>query len=680
MNNYAYLIKAKAKAADAKNLFCWFSAKTDARADREILNMLEDAGIAVGRSADYQLPVRTDWHIVDDLPEEGVLDDTWCDRYQLAENGTSWLSIASAGSVETPGNKPGIDTDTSALPDNPHEKPPVRMNDNRPPEEEKRIDSDKLSLNIGLAHYWLGGMLTLTLDERDAAISASMDTDNSFLQNVILAVNNVEALKHCHPHIRHGLVAAIRAIWPVDGKIPELNQILAFCKEWIAALNDLSPGHKKHRADVMEKWQAKVHALRTPSGAIAGGLNMTDRGEGVFMSTDLLAMEVALGLLARSMDFDIYAVPGSIVNRARDIVRAKEKPFSQWFDAYNNMPGGLDYSRAIIIYSIKCAPEDLLPTPGKITAYLNKILTETDHAHPCADIVAAACGISQDTLSCQTENDLHPADDSVSNSVFSQDGLVPDLNSHGNHDGGEQQHVQMEKNTGDEAEAVNDVSPGKTETDSTHSRSETGFSAEQINSTPGHHNPEGECTEFTHLMVDLETMGTQPDAPIVSIGAVFFEPSTGLTGPAFYETIDLASAMSSGALPDAATILWWLRQSSDIRSAILVDTLPLDEGLMALHAFIRQHAVTGMANVQLWGNGASFDNVLLRRSYERAGLPCELTLHNDRDVRTLVELGKAIGIDPRNELPFDGHQHNALADAMHQVKYVSAIWQCLTQN
>lgn len=96
MNNYAYLVKAKAKSADAKSLFCWFSAKSDSRAEREILNILEDAGIAVGRGADHQLPIRTHWFIVDDLPEEGVLDNTWCDRYELGgEDGITWGKITS---------------------------------------------------------------------------------------------------------------------------------------------------------------------------------------------------------------------------------------------------------------------------------------------------------------------------------------------------------------------------------------------------------------------------------------------------------------------------------------------------------------------------------------------------------------------------------------------------------
>ena len=95
MNNYAYLIKAKAKATDSRNLFCWFTAKSDSRAERKILDILEDAEINVGRGADHQLPIRTNWHIVDDLPEENVLDETWCERYELGgEDGLTWQKIA----------------------------------------------------------------------------------------------------------------------------------------------------------------------------------------------------------------------------------------------------------------------------------------------------------------------------------------------------------------------------------------------------------------------------------------------------------------------------------------------------------------------------------------------------------------------------------------------------------
>lgn len=184
---------------------------------------------------------------------------------------------------------------------------------------------------------------------------------------------------------------------------------------------------------------------------------------------------------------------------------------------------------------------------------------------------------------------------------------------------------------------------------------------------------------MNHLMIDLETMGNKPNSPIVSIGAVFFEPSTGELGADFYRVVTLKSAVGGGAVPDADTIMWWLQQSEEARMAICdKDAISISAALIKLNGFIRDNADSG--KVQVWGNGATFDNVILRASYDREGIPCPWHFANDRDVRTIVELGKAIGINPRRDIPFEGDRHNALADAKHQAKYVSAIWQRLVPN
>lgn len=186
-------------------------------------------------------------------------------------------------------------------------------------------------------------------------------------------------------------------------------------------------------------------------------------------------------------------------------------------------------------------------------------------------------------------------------------------------------------------------------------------------------------TMFTHMMVDLETMGKKPGAPIVSVGAVFFDPASGKTGAEYYQVISLESSMSFGARPDASTILWWLKQSPEARSAIVVDdTVGLVEALEQFLDFIAENAANGSKNVQLWGNGSSFDCSLLEAAFELADTPFPIPHWNYRDVRTVVELGKAVGLNSRYDIPFEGDQHNALADARHQVKYVSAIWQRLT--
>lgn len=89
------------------------------------------------------------------------------------------------------------------------------------------------------------------------------------------------------------------------------------------------------------------------------------------------------------------------------------------------------------------------------------------------------------------------------------------------------------------------------------------------------------------------------------------------------------------------------------------------------------HRNTDPRYLKVWGNGATFDNVILRGAYERAGHTCPWKFWNDSDVRTIVLLGRAVGFAPKREMPFEGDAHNALADARHQAKYVSAIWQRL---
>ncbi|EKM6115048.1 3'-5' exoribonuclease [Escherichia coli] len=204
------------------------------------------------------------------------------------------------------------------------------------------------------------------------------------------------------------------------------------------------------------------------------------------------------------------------------------------------------------------------------------------------------------------------------------------------------------------------------------SDSETGEASDPLIKANGHHNLTSTSRAGIHLMLDLETMGKNPDAPIISIGAIFFDPQTGEMGPEFSKTIDLETA---GGVIDRDTIKWWLKQSREAQSAILTDEIPLDDALLQLREFIDENS--GEFFVQVWGNGATFDNVILRRSYERQGIPCPWRYTNDRDVRTMVALGLVMDFDARTTIPFEGERHNALNDARYQAKYVSAIWQKL---
>ena len=240
----------------------------------------------------------------------------------------------------------------------------------------------------------------------------------------------------------------------------------------------------------------------------------------------------------------------------------------------------------------------------------------------------------------------------------------------------EENQVEVQENDPEEMEGAEHPHKENAGSAQDHaSDNETGEAADHSVKVNSHHKITSTSRTCDHLMIDLETMGKNPDAPIISIGAIFFDPQTGDMGPEFSKTIDLET---TGGIIDRDTIKWWLKQSREAQSALLTDEIPLDDALLQLREFIDENS--GEFFVQVWGNGANFDNVILRRSYERQGIPCPWRYYNDRDVRTIVELGKAIDFDARTAIPFEGERHNALDDARHQAKYVSAIWQKLIPN
>ncbi|QMA42616.1 3'-5' exoribonuclease [Citrobacter freundii] len=823
MLTYAYLIKAKAKATEAKNLFCWFSAKSDSRAEREILNILEDNGIAVGRGADYQLPVRTNWFVVDDLPEESILDDTWCDRYELAEDQQTWqlkqkpddenqetssqqkpetssanVSTSDApallrpisrlrlsqrliahllndgeekeisearhiqiGQMELDENDLYVQNLLQAVSNVPAvkelsahvewkltsavkevfdreqvytvasfeqfitewiEEPEKRaltvqewVNQKKagvagdehatPPVTPELITVATLPLRQRLLAQFISEEYAYHIDteQKKTIQELELDVDNSYVQNLLLAAENVEPFRKAPEIDIWKIVSALKTVFPVDGKRVELVTVIQFFKAWF---------NTEHidRGLLVKEWckgNRVSQIQRTDSGTNAGGGNKTDRNAQLVHTLDTLDIDIALATLP--MDFNIYDIPGGVFRRAKEIISKNESPFKEWSAALRKRAGILDYSRAAIFALIRSAEENTHHFPELLSRYINKNLTETDHQHPTEEILAAAGHVPEKSW----ENEIkekstaeqkaiteQPEIANMGNGVFSIDGLMgnqpaPALSVvdqvrqraveeklHQANTEETTSDVQMEKNDNSEIKANPDVPQGEAAALPVESTDATGEPPASLNNEPVHHIDTDHLNAFyTHLMVDLETMGSGPDAPIVSIGAVYFDPSTGNTGAEFYQVVSLESSMSFGMKPDASTIQWWLKQSSEARSAILVDeAMGLRETLELLADFIAENAANGSHTVQLWGNGCSFDNVILRRAYALTETPFAVPFWNDRDVRTMVELGKSVGINPRFDIPFEGDMHNALSDARHQVKYVSAIWQRLTAN
>ncbi|HBW2746998.1 exodeoxyribonuclease VIII [Klebsiella variicola] len=697
MNNYPYLIKAKAKANEAKSLFCWFSAKSDSRAERKILDILEDAEINVGRGASHQLPIRTNWLIVDDLPEEGVLDDTWCDRYELGgEDGLTWQKIVAPAATEPqPSSKPENDI-----------SPANSDEDDYSNYEEALFNLAEMSFRTQLLAQYMADerhVYHISIPHRNRLSAMEMDTDNHDVQNLLLTAENIPELKKYDMPGLWKFTSAFKSVFPV-GKRHELGKQIQFAKLW------LETSHID-RGILTKEWAAGNYITsinKTDAGANAGGGNKTDRNPDYQHSLDTLDIEIALATMP--MDFDIYNFPASVHRRAKEIVQKKESPFKEWSAALRSTPGILDYSRAAIFALIREASSGITPFPDRLRGYINANLTEHKHDTPSAETLTKAGHIPSAAVTLDATNQVIAGEDSSAK----LETLSSDIKAVGAELVKEAQKQRPDANQvlaaerGEYVEGVSDPTDPKWVTeDLTKTRQpevskigdgvfsieglvdvtgkvnqkektdEVVHQTDSVDIESGHHNKEeDQPIDYVHVMVDLETMGKKHNAPIVAIGAVVFDPATGSIGESFYKVVCLESSVNWGAVIDPSTVIWWLKQSSEARSAIVNDdAIPLQDALLQFREFVSDNVAGGSKKAQVWGNGASFDNSILRSSYDCIAEDYPWEYWNDRDVRTMVELGQAISFAPKTTIPFKGSRHNALADAIHQARYVSAIWQ-----
>ncbi|MEH5250773.1 exonuclease [Klebsiella variicola] len=697
MNNYPYLIKAKAKANEAKSLFCWFSAKSDSRAERKILDILEDAEINVGRGASHQLPIRTNWLIVDDLPEEGVLDDTWCDRYELGgEDGLTWQKIVAPAAAEPqPSSKPENDI-----------SPANSDEEDYSNNEEALFNLAEMSFRTQLLAQYMADerhVYHISIPHRNRLSAMEMDTDNHGVQNLLLTAENIPELKKYDMPGLWKFTSAFKSVFPV-GKRHELGKQIQFAKLWLET-SHIDCGI------LTKEWAAGNYITsinKTDAGANAGGGNKTDRNPDYQHSLDTLDIEIALATMP--MDFDIYNFPASVHRRAKEIVQKKESPFKEWSAALRSTPGILDYSRAAIFALIREASSGITPFPDRLRGYINANLTEHKHDTPSAETLTKAGHIPSAAVTLDATNQVIAGEDSSAK----LETLSSDIKAVGAELVKEAQKQRPDANQvlaaerGEYVEGVSDPTDPKWVTeDLTKTRQpevskigdgvfsieglvdvtgkvnqkektdEVVHQTDSVDIESGHHNKEeDQPIDYVHVMVDLETMGKKHNAPIVAIGAVVFDPATGSIGESFYKVVCLESSVNWGAVIDPSTVIWWLKQSSEARSAIVNDdAIPLQDALLQFREFVSDNVAGGSKKAQVWGNGASFDNSILRSSYDCIAEDYPWEYWNDRDVRTMVELGQAISFDPKTTIPFEGSRHNALADAIHQARYVSAIWQ-----
>lgn len=619
------VVKATQKSGK-QDAVVWFTAKTEARANLMLDVALEDAGIETGRGKDYAKPIRTDFPVVDGLPKEGEVDFTWCDRYELQDDGRTWLPKAagvSTGSVDAPYTPtPTViveDATASEIVPVENRTPAVRfavhlMNDKYQTHvtKEQQLAASEMSLDEGntylhsllvarndvpataklslnaewkmiravkdiftpdeeheprliaafmsdwvntdagdrnqLVEDWRSGKLQLLKTETSNAadvttgqdltvedgiqtdengraeggvvdgevdteeqsqqtqqpnlivvatlpfrqrvlaqfigdgeylyhidagqkneiVRLEMDTDDAYVQNLLLAAENVEAFKKAIEHDIHKVVNAVKKVFPVDGKIPELATLIQFLKLWFAT-DHIDRGY------------------------------VTDRGPDAHHTLDTLDLEIACALLP--MDFNHFEIPGSILRRAKEIVTKKEEPWKSWSNILRNQPGVLGVNRTAIFNLVRIAPENIHLTPVAHLEFVNQTMTAAfnsavellplHEAEPAAQEIPQPEGKESPRKSfCTHEENLQRVREegarrraeeaaaqpqkveqelvkNVGNGIFDVTALLQNSATHGTKKATETtSNVQVQETVSDEKQAGDEVQPGESSLES----------------------------------------------------------------------------------------------------------------------------------------------------------------------------------------------------------------------
>ncbi|HBN4392593.1 TPA: exodeoxyribonuclease VIII [Escherichia coli O25b:H4-ST131] len=361
------------KRLGIKGGFYWAEAKKLSIAISRGAVAIDDAGYD---EDDFKKPVRVNLPVVDDLPPEGVFDTEFCNRYEKGgEDGITMVFIAPSSSAQ--------------------DKPASTDNTNVNGEDMTEIEENMLLPISGqeLPIRWLaqhGSEKPVTHVSRDELQALHIARAEELPAVTALAVSHkTSLLDPLEIRDLHKLVRDTDRVFPNPGN-SSLGLMTAFFEAYLDA-------DYTDRGLLTKEWMKgnRVSRItRTASGANAGGGNLTDRGEGFVHDLTSLARDVATGVLARSMDVDIYNLHPAHAKRVEEIIAENKPPFSVFRDKFITMPGGLDYSRAIVVASVKEAPIGIEVIPAHVTEYLNKVLIETDHATPDPEIVDIACGRS----------------------------------------------------------------------------------------------------------------------------------------------------------------------------------------------------------------------------------------------------------------------------------------------
>ena len=166
---------------------------------------------------------------------------------------------------------------------------------------------------------------------------------------------------------------------------------------------------------------------------------------------------------------------------------------------------------------------------------------------------------------------------------------------------------------------------------------------------------------MSHIMLDLETLGTQSNSVILTIGAIKFDPETEIPPlkrcDTFYKRITISSCKDAGLVTEETTIKWWNSQEASVREEAISnqDRLPLGQVLQEFTKWFGK-------SVKIWGHGDDFDCVILSNAYQACNLTPPWKFWNTRDTRTLFDIA---GVNLKDYC--QDNIHHALHDSYRQI-------------
>ena len=371
--NPVFLVRRAKKQSGNKDAVLWCSDDFEA-ANATLDYLLIKTG---AKLKDYFKAVATNFPVVNELPPEGELSLTFCDFYRLRDDNMTWEQIPGVmlPSSDTAAEARqhivnGVDTKTGEILEESAGAVDSKNTGNTSTPALTVIATMPFRHRV-LAQFIGEGEYLYHVDagQKNEIVRLEMDTDESYIQNLLLAAENVEAFKKSIEHDIHKVVNAVKKVFPVDGKIPELATLIQFLKLWFAT-------DHIDRGILVREWAAgnRISSVqRTDSGTNADGGYVTDRGPDAHHTLDTLDLEIACALLP--MDFNHFEIPGSILRRAKEIVTKKEEPWKSWSSILRNQPGVLGVNRTAIFNLVRIAPENIHLTPVAHLEFVNQTMT-----------------------------------------------------------------------------------------------------------------------------------------------------------------------------------------------------------------------------------------------------------------------------------------------------------------